>query len=165
MSVGITLEELFAWNAEVSAWWKAHLNANPQLLVLPCDIGGTKNVQELVRHIWGVELRWGQRLAGLPVSAKEDMPAGPLDALFALHEQAMDLFRGLLAASEARWNEPYTLDIAVIPPDRRTVSRRKVAVHALTHGHRHWAQLATLVRSAGFSSGFGGDLLFSQALA
>ncbi len=165
MSVGISLEELLAWNAEVSAWWKVHLDANPHLLDLPCDIGGTKNVQEFVRHIWGAELRWSQRLAGLPVIAKEDMPAGPLDALFAMHTQAMQIFNTLLAADEASWNRPYRLDLAAIPPDRRTPSRRKIAVHALTHGHRHWAQLATLVRSAGFSSGFGGDLLFSHAFA
>jgi uncharacterized damage-inducible protein DinB len=51
-----------------------------------------------------------------------------------------------------------------VPPEARTVSRRKVAVHALFHSQRHWAQLATLVRNAGFPSGFKGDLLFSPAL-
>ncbi len=85
MSVGITLEELLAWNQESSNFWKDHLDANPHLLELPCDIGGTANVQEFVRHIWGVELRWSQRLAGLPVTPKEDFPSGPLDALFDLH--------------------------------------------------------------------------------
>jgi len=164
MGVGISLEELLVWNEETSDWWKAHLDANPQLLELKCDIGGTKTVQEFVRHIWGVELRWSQRLAGQPVTPREDIPAGPLDALFAVHARAMETFRGLLAADEASWSEHFTLDLAVIPPEMRTVSRRKVALHALLHGHRHWAQLATLVRVAGFSSGFGGDLLFSQAL-
>ena len=165
MSVGISLEELLGWNEEVSDWWKAHLDANPHLLELPCDIGGTKNVQEMVRHIWGVELRWSQRLAALPVMAKEDMPAGPLDAIFALHTQAMVIFRGLLAADDASWSETYTLDLPFIPQEKRTMSRRKIALHALTHGHRHWAQLATLVRAAGFNSGFGGDLLFTKVLS
>ena len=165
MSVGISLEELLGWNEEVSNWWKAHLDANPHLLELPCDIGGTKNVQEMVRHIWGVELRWSQRLAALPVMTKEEMPAGPLDAIFALHNQAMDIFRGLLAADEASWSGQYTLDLAIIPAEKRTMSRRKIALHALTHGHRHWAQLATLVRAAGFNSGFGGDLLFTGVLS
>ena len=165
MSTGISLEELLAWNEEIADWWKAHLDANPQLLELPCDIGGTKNVQEFVRHIWGVELRWSQRLADLPVTGREDIPAGPLDALFALHTQAMETFRELLAADPASWSETFTLDLANIPPEKRMISRRKVALHALLHGHRHWAQLATLVRTAGFSSGFGGDLLFSRALA
>jgi hypothetical protein len=39
-----------------------------------------------------------------------------------------------------------------------------MAGHALFHSQRHWAQLATLVRVAGFPSGFKGDLLLSQAL-
>jgi uncharacterized damage-inducible protein DinB len=165
MSVGITLDELLAWNEEVSDWWKAHLDANPHLLELPCDIGGTKNVQEFVRHIWGVELRWSQRLAGLPVTAKEEMPTGPLDQIFALHTRAMSIFRELQAADDARWSESYTFDLPIITPEKQTMSRRKIALHALIHGHRHWAQLATLVRAAGFNSGFGGDLLFSGAIS
>jgi len=56
------------------------------------------------------------------------------------------------------------LDIPGIPPEKRTPSRRKVAGHMLFHSQRHWAQLATLVRAAGFPSGFKGDLLFSSAL-
>ena len=51
MTVGITMEELLAWNNESAGFWKAHLEANPALLELPCGIGGTANVQELVRHI------------------------------------------------------------------------------------------------------------------
>jgi uncharacterized damage-inducible protein DinB len=164
MSVGISLEELLAWNLEVSDFWKANLGANPHLLELPCDIGGTKDVLEFVRHIWGAELRWSQRLAGLPVTAKEEMPTGPLNAIFALHNQAMEIFRRLLTEDDARWSESYTLDLPFIAPEKRTMSRRKIALHALTHGHRHWAQLATLVRAAGFNSGFGGDLLFSGVL-
>ena len=85
MSVGITFEEMLAWNDQASAYWKAHLDANPNLLELPCGIGGAKNVQEFVRHIWGAELRWAQRLAGIPETPREKIPAGPLDALFDLH--------------------------------------------------------------------------------
>jgi uncharacterized damage-inducible protein DinB len=165
MSVGITLEEMIAWNEEVANWWKAHLNANPHLLELPCDIGGNRNVQDFVRHIWGVELRWAQRLAGSPVTAKEDMPAGPVDALFALHTQAMQIFRELLKAGDASWSESMTLDLPFLSPENRNFSRRKIAGHALLHGHRHWAQLATLLRTAGFPSGFGGDLLLSRVVA
>ena len=164
MSVGITLEELLAWNNEASEFWKTHLDANPALLELPCDIGGTANVQQFVRHIWGVELRWSQRLAGLPVTAKENMPNGPMDALYDLHRQAAEIFRGLLARPDESWAEPFVLDFAGVPEEMRAVSRRKVAGHALFHSQRHWAQLATLVRAAGFPSKFKGDLIFSPAL-
>jgi uncharacterized damage-inducible protein DinB len=164
MTPAITLEELLAWNHEASAFWKTHLEANPALLELPCDIGGTANVQEFVRHIWGVELRWGQHIAGLPELTREEMPAGPLDALFDLHLKAVQVFRALLDDPAQNWDEPQTLKFPWLPPEGLTVSRRKMAAHALFHSQRHWAQLATLVRAAGFPSGFKGDLLFSQAL-
>jgi len=72
--------------------------------------------------------------------------------------------RDLLAAPENTWSEPFVLDFDWVPPEQRTVSRRKIAVHTLFHSQRHWAQLATLVRSAGFPSKFRGDILFSPAV-
>ena len=110
MTPAITLEELLAWNDEASNFWKAHLEANPALLELPCGIGGTANVQEFVRHIWGVELRWSQRIAGLPVLAREEVPSGPLDALFDLHTEAVQVFRTLLDDPALNWDEKMTLD-------------------------------------------------------
>lgn len=165
MSAGITLEELSVWSEEASQFWNGHLAARPDLLELPCNIGGASNVREFVRHVWGAELRWAQRLAGLPVTAKEEMPAGPLEALFAMHLRAAEIFRSLLEAPDETWNETYVLDFSWIPAEMRTMSRRKVAAHALLHGHRHWAQLASLVRAAGFPSEFRGDFLFSRALS
>ncbi|MGO8759642.1 MAG: DinB family protein [Terracidiphilus sp.] len=164
MKVGVSFDELLAWDDEAAGFWKAHLDANPALLELPCGIGGTANVQEFVRHIWGVELRWAQRLAGLPETPKQQIPAGPLGALFETHRQAVAIFRDLLAAPEETWNEPFVLNFDWMPPEMRTVTRRKVAGHALFHSQRHWAQLATLVRNAGFPSNFRGDLLMSPAL-
>lgn len=165
MTPAITLEELLAWDDETSKIWKAHFDANPALLELPCGIDGAANVMEFVGHIWAGELRWGQRIAGLPPLAKEDVPAGPLAALFDLHIKAATIFRTLLDDPTLKWDEKMTLDFPWLPPNMRSSSRRKVATHALFHGQRHWAQLATLIRTAGFPSGFEGDILFSSALA
>jgi uncharacterized damage-inducible protein DinB len=165
VTTAITLEGLLTWNQESSRFWKAHLDANPALLALPCDIGGTANVQEFVRHIWGVELRWSQRLAGQPVLPKEETPVGPLDVLYDLHLKAVEVFRSLLDDPALNWDENLTLDFPWLPPGASTFSRRKIAAHTLFHSQRHWAQLATLVRAAGFPSGFKGDFLFSSALA
>jgi uncharacterized damage-inducible protein DinB len=164
MSAGISLEEMLAWNDQASEYWKAHFDANPNLLDLPCGIGGAANVQEFVRHIWGAELRWAQRLAAEPETPRERIPAGPLDALFDLHRQALAIYRRLLASPVQTWSEPYVLNFDWVPQEERTVTRRKIAAHALFHSQRHWAQLATLVRNAGFPSNFRGDLLFSPAL-
>jgi uncharacterized damage-inducible protein DinB len=164
MTVAITLDELLAWNEEASNSWKGLLEDNPTLLQLPCDIGGVANVQQFIRHIWGAELRWAQRLAGIPETPRDTVPSGPLDALFDLHLQAVPLFRGLLANPAYDWEATYTLDVSWLPPHARTSTHRKILGHALFHSQRHWAQLATLVRAAGLPYGFNGDLLFSSAL-
>jgi len=163
MTPAITLQELLVWNQESSDFWHAHLQANPALLELPCTIGGTRNVQEFVRHIWAVELRWSQRIAGQPELPREDVPAGPLNALFGLHRQAVQIFRTLLDDPAQEWEAIKKLEYDWLPVHARTASRRKLTAHALFHSQRHWAQLTTLVREAGFPSQFKGDILFSSA--
>lgn len=166
MSAGISFDELLAWNDETSNWWRAHLEAHPELLTLDAGgIGGAKTIQELVRHIWGAELRWAQRLAGEPETPREAVAEGPLKALFELHLRSMAIFRRLLANPHEDWNAPYTLDAAFLPPEKRTFTRRKALGHVLFHAQRHWAQLATLLRQTGSPSDFRGDLLFSSGLA
>ncbi|MGA3045516.1 MAG: hypothetical protein ABSD67_02775 [Terracidiphilus sp.] len=164
MTAAVTMEELLAWSEESSQFWKAHLDANPALLELPCGIGKAVNVQDFVRHIWSAELRMGHRIAGLPLLTAKDVPPGPLDALYDLHLQAVQLFRALLDNPTQDWDATITFEYDWLPPHVRTISKRKGLAHALFHGQRHWAQLATLVRSAGFPSQFNGDLLFSPAM-
>jgi uncharacterized damage-inducible protein DinB len=164
MIPAITFEEILAWNDEASHLWKAHLDANPLLLQLPCGIGGNADVQAFVRHIWGAELLWAQRIANLPETAKTDWPTGPLDALFGLHQKAVEIYLGLMNDSHINWNEPMKLNYPWLPEALQQPTRRKTLGHALFHSQRHWAQLSTLVRQAGFPSGLMGDLLFSLRL-
>ncbi|HTB97563.1 MAG TPA: DinB family protein [Terracidiphilus sp.] len=164
MTAGLTFVELLGWDQETSSFWKSHLSENPHLLELPCSIGGAESVQALVRHIWGAQLRWAERLAGLPETPKEAVPDGPLDVLYAVHVRAAAIYRDLLAGPEASWDGDYTLHVHWIPGGQVTLSRRKVMGHALLHSQRHWAQLATLLRVAGYPSEFRGDLLFSSSL-
>jgi uncharacterized damage-inducible protein DinB len=72
--------------------------------------------------------------------------------------------RSLLEDPAHDWNEIVTLDLPWLPERLRKQSRRKLVAHMLFHSQRHWAQLATLVRSAGFPSGFYGDILFSTGM-
>ena len=81
------------------------------------------------------------------------MLAGPLDALFEMHTSANDIVRKLLEDPEQDWSAIVTLDLPWLPAQLRKASRRKLMAHMLFHSQRHWAQLATLVRSAGFPSG------------
>jgi hypothetical protein len=164
MTPAITLEELLAWNDEAATFWNRHLDAHPPLLEMPCGIGGAATVQVFVRHIWGVELRWAQIVAGLPVTSGRGLPEGPLIALFGIHVLATDIYRSLFDRPREFWDEKLALEYDWLPAHLRNASRRKLAAHGLFHGQRHWAQLATLVRAAGSPSQFKGDLLFSPAL-
>jgi uncharacterized damage-inducible protein DinB len=163
MTPAIAHEELLAWNLESSRFWKAHLDANPALLELPCGIGGNATVQAFVRHIWGAELVWSQIIAGLPVTDYQVWPHGPLDALFDLHLSAVQNFRALLDNPAVSWDER-TVHYPWRRPEQPQPTPRKALAHVLLHSQRHWAQLATLVRAAGFPSGFKGDFLFTSAL-
>ena len=116
-----------------------------------------------MRHIWGAELVWSQILTSLEITDYEVWPEGPLNVLFDLHLSAVDNFRALLDNPNTLWDEK-----SVHYPWRRSEqpkpTRRKALAHVLLHSQRHWAQLATLLRTAGFPSGFRGDLLFNSAM-
>ena len=164
MTPAITLEELLVWNCQSSEFWKAHLEANPALLALPCGIGGNADLQAFVRHIWGAELVWSQIIGDQPVTDYDVWPTGPPDALFDLHLSAVRNFRALLDNPNANWDE-CSVHYPWRRPEAPKPTPRKALAHILLHSQRHWAQLSTLVRSAGFPSGFLGDLLPSSALA
>ncbi|HEY1901052.1 MAG TPA: hypothetical protein VGG56_01375 [Terracidiphilus sp.] len=163
MTPAITHEELLTWNCESADFWKAHLNANPALLLLPCGIGGNADVQAFVRHIWGAELVWSQVITGQPLTDYDVWPTGPLNALFEMHIRAVHNFRRLLDSPDHGWDE-MTVDYPWRKPETPKPTPRKALAHVLLHSQRHWAQLSTLVRAAGFPSGFLGDLLFSSGL-
>ena len=164
MTPAVTLEELLAWNDEASQQWKAHFGMHTTQLDLPCDIGGAATVQAFVRHIWSAELRWAQRIADQPVTDRDAMPTGPLEAIFALHTQAVAIFRSLLGDPVFNWEHSVALDFPRLASNAHDFTRRKLAAHALFHSQRNWAQLATLLRQAGHAAEIRGDLLFSSAL-
>ena len=43
-------------------------------------------------------------------------------------------------------------------------SRRKLLTHILLHSMRHWAQLTSLLREAGYKTDWPKDFLFSEAI-
>ena len=162
MTPALTLDELLAWSDESTGRWLQFLAGQPALQQLPCGIYNTATVLGLVRHIVAVELRYSQRLAGLDVTALEQIPENSLEALASLHAEAIERLRALLHDSTQDWNE--VIEFTTLSAGALRASRRKVVAHALLHAIRHWAQLATLVRAAGHPPPSAGDLLLSSAL-
>src|SRR5260370_35638705 len=94
----LTAEEILAWNEKTAQNWRQLLTNHPELLTQPCDIAGTKNVAELLQHIVAVELRYAERLAGLPISEYAYVPFDSVDSISATHNRAIALFNQLLTA-------------------------------------------------------------------
>ncbi|MHB1743970.1 MAG: DinB family protein [Acidobacteriaceae bacterium] len=159
----ITLEELLTDNGAATEKWQTWFAANPAALDLPCAIYNSGTVRGLVKHIFAVELRHSQRLNGEDVTAYEAIPVGSLDDLVAVHAQAMQNLRRFLAsANDAALQEVIALQ--TVSAGTLHASRRKLFAHILLHSMRHWAQLSSLLREAGYKTDWPKDFLFSEAM-
>ena len=103
-----------------------------------------------------MELRYAERLAGLPETEYESIAFDSVENIYATHDRAVVLFRQSLTAN-LDWD-------AVIEFKTRSfggarASRKTILFHALLHGQRHYAQLGTLVRQHGHQITQAGDYL------
>ena len=161
----LSFDDLLGYSARLASEWRTWFAENPAALDLPCDIMQSGSVRLLVQHIFAVELRYAQRLAGLPASNYEDLPRASFEAMFAIHEEAAGLYRSQLAVADEAWLEEI-VEMQTRSGGLMRASRRSYVAHALLHGSRHWAQIATVVRQAGFSSiGWQDYLAFKAGVA
>jgi uncharacterized damage-inducible protein DinB len=152
----LTADEMLAWLEKTSTNWRALVEAHPEILSMPCDVMGVGTVGGLLQHIVAVEVRYAEQLSGLPPTEYAAIPFDSAPAIYATHGRAMRKFRALLD-SDMDWNEDFEFVTRSMGPMR--ASRKTVLFHALLHGVRHYAQLATLVRQHGINPGWQMDYL------
>lgn len=162
-TTAITLDEFVTDNAKSTERWHQWLAAHPDAFNVPCDIYDSKTVGGLVKHIFIVELRHSQRLTGQRVATYEDFPGSSLDDVFAIHDLAMSNLRDFVVNSSAG-NLHQDLEIQTLSAGVVHATRRKLFVHIMIHSRRHWAQLATLLRTQGLKTDWPQDFLFSEAM-
>jgi uncharacterized damage-inducible protein DinB len=155
----LNASELLHWNDLTARRWQKLLVEHPEALDLKCDIYGTENLRGVIRHLVAVELRYAQRLSGEPVTAYEEIPDGSTELLFSLHDSAIEKFGRLLTDDTIDWNEK--LEFKTVSMGTLQATRRNILFHALLHGIRHYAQLATLVRQHGIKPDWPMDYLFA----
>ena len=161
MPLTISVENLLTWNDATTQHWRDFFRANPLHLLLPCDIRNSKTIADTLQHIVAVELRYAQRLAGLPESSYEEIPKDSIDSLLVAHTLAFDLLRNLLAEPDYDWSAEINFDTITL--GRLRASRETILVHLTLHSIRHYAQLATLVRQQGYKTNWPMDYLFVAA--
>jgi len=155
----VTLEALLADYEATAARWAKFFEANPGAALVPTDIAKSKNIGELVWHIYAVSFRHAQRLLGEEVTDLEaSTKVRDIAAAYALKDEAVAKLRRFLAnASEAALEEQ--LEFKSRTTGRMSYgSRRKLALHIMVHAIRHWAQIGTLVRLGGYPPDWGQDI-------
>jgi uncharacterized damage-inducible protein DinB len=153
----LSAEEILVWNDKTATGWRKLLANHPEILTQSCDIAGTKTVAELLQHIVAAQLRYAERLAGLPISDYSSIPFDSVESIYATHDRAVAIFRQVIG-SDIDWSEPIdftTRSMGTLHSDRKTI-----LFHALLHGIRHYAQLASLVRHCGVKPDWPMDYLF-----
>jgi uncharacterized damage-inducible protein DinB len=161
---GLSFGELLDYACEETNHWRDWFEKNPPALDVPCDIAGTKSVREVVLHIVIVQMRYAQRLLNQPITEYVELGSKSAAELFAVAQKsAEDLRSFAISANDADWDG--TLTFSTRSAGTLTASRRKIFVHALLHGIRHWAQLATFLRHQGYSQDWPHDFIFSNVIA
>lgn len=170
MSTGATLalltftEMLDANERETLRWKSWFERQGNEVLELPINVAQAKNVRELLLHIFAVELRYAERLFGLDVTPYEALPSASQDDLFRVGEKARAMYGDYLS----RANDE---DLAIVLefPTRTAgmlrASKRKIFAHAMLHGVRHWAQLATALREHGHPTDWHHDFIYNGVIA
>jgi uncharacterized damage-inducible protein DinB len=152
----LNADEMMAWLERTSTGWRNLIAAHPEILTFPCDVMGVSTVGGLLQHIVAVELRYAEQLSGLPPTEYAAIPFGSAAEIYGTHERAMALLRAQLD-SGVDWNERIDYVTRSMGPARSL--RKTILFHALLHGIRHYAQLATLVRQHGIKPGWPMDYI------
>ena len=157
----LTAQELLDWNDTTARNWRALLEQHPEALAFPCDIRSSETVADLLQHIVAVDLRYVQQLHGEPISDYADIPKSTVAEIFHTHDLALEKYRTLIADSSFNWDQD--IDVITRSLGAFICPRRAIMFHALLHGIRHYAQLATLLRHHGIAPNWHMDYLMMAA--
>jgi uncharacterized damage-inducible protein DinB len=155
MPFPFSIDDLLSYSdrdrAQWHAWFRAQGAATLAVDMGAHNTGRIRNVGELVRHIFSAEKRYVQRSLQVPLMDTSVIPASDIEALFAFGQESRRSLRELLDSfPDAEWAAPreMTFDGAT-----HAVTSRTMILQAVTHELRHWAQVATFLRQAGYDPG------------
>lgn len=137
-------------------WFAAHPEA---ALDVPVGEGHTSTIRGMIVHIFAVELRYAERLLGEEVTPYESLRSEALRDLFGIGGRAREkLHRFIAVATDDDLSRVLTFETASM--GTITASARIIVAHFFIHGVRHWAQIATALRQAGYRDQWPHDFLF-----
>ena len=101
-------------------------------------------------------------MLGDPVTPYEKLPTDA-EGIFAVADVAFAKLRMFLdSAKEEDWK--VVIEFPTRSAGTLSASRKKIFIHSLLHSVRHWAQLATALRAAGFKQDWQHDFLMTETM-
>jgi uncharacterized damage-inducible protein DinB len=162
MDPAVKFSDLLGYCESESHKWRAWFQKNPAALDVELDIAQATSAALLVQHIVAVDLRYAERLNDEPVTDYKDLPTDAA-GLFPIHDKAFSKLREYLSsAREDDWK--MVIEFPTRSAGTLKASKKKIFIHSLLHSVRHWAQLATALRSAGFKQDWQHDFLMSEVM-
>lgn len=165
MALSLSIEELIRYTSGERAKWEQWFQDHPPaVLDAPVQRQGDFNdVWRLMHHIFLVEKRHTQRLKQeSPLMEQIGVARHDVTKLFAFGVTVREELAAFIhRASDADLDR--TLEIS-LRDQVVTFTARKLVFHILFHEIRHWAQIATALRNAGFPPPGFHDFLFTDAM-
>ena len=142
--------------------WHDWFEGNGTAWALPFATPPMATIGGVVNHIFGVEMRYTQRLRDERVSDWEELIAHTsLEDVFALGDNARAMLVDFLT-NVPEHELDRVLTFKTLTAGEVTASKHKIASNIFLHGIRHWGQIATVVRQHGFSVQWPHDALLSS---
>ena len=162
MTLALTFDELLRYTNGEREKWRTWFARHPAAIDAPVQPGGRfATVGKLMDHIFLVERRHLQRLQSQPVVEQTGLTGNNAAPLF---DYGASVRRELEQYAANVNDDPDEVRTFEIRGERMHITTRKLLFHMLLHEIRHWAQIATAVRLAGFEPPGDHDLLLSAAL-
>jgi uncharacterized damage-inducible protein DinB len=163
MNAGVSFDALFAYAQEESRKWEQWFKQNPDAFNVKVDVADVGNARGMLHHIFWVEQLYVSRMLKEPTPTPDQNPREPDSALFDVGKKARERLREIVAQkNDSALDQTVTFMTRL--SGEVTASYRKCITHALLHSVRHWAQLATALRQAGFKQSWPHDFLQSSAM-
>jgi uncharacterized damage-inducible protein DinB len=141
--------------------WRDWFVEHPRAWALPFATGRMATIGGVALHIFGVELRYAQRLRDEEVTAWEDFRQTSIEEVFELGDHARgQLVHFLTTAPEKELDKVLTFQ--TLTAGTVTASKYKIASNIFLHDIRHWGQIATVLRQHGFADQWPHDFLLSS---
>ena len=140
--------------------WHDWFVERPKAWAVPVGTGRMATIGGVVMHIFGVELRYAQRLLDQEVTSWEGLRQTSIEDVFELGDNARaQLVQFLTSAPEAELDRVLTFQ--TLTAGTVSASKHKIASNIFLHGIRHWGQIATVLRQNGFAEQWSHDMLLS----